>query len=533
MNLYKEIIKLILNGKEPEKAINLVSKKLKPKKFPKIVEVLLAASPSERKLLFNKLKSKPSRTSSGVAPIAVMTSPHNCPHGKCIMCPGGVNSYFGNVPQSYTGYEPATRRAIRNDYNPYLQVFNRLEQYFLLNQYPEKVELIIMGGTFLSYSKKYQENFISQCYKAMNDFSKLSYKKFIELFNLSPEKNLNQENDLIIKNKLLKKIKSTSLEKEKRINETSKIRCVALVIETRPDQCSLEQIKFMNKLGVTRVELGVQSIYPEVLKKLKRGHTLQDSIDSTERLRNNGFKITYHILLGALGSNEKKDIEMFKILFQDEKFKPDGLKIYPCMILKGTELYNLYKKKLLKPLTTEKAIKIISDIKKYIPEYCRVMRIQRDIPSTMIEEGVKKTNLRQYIKTKCRCIRCREVGHKKIIKTPKIVLKQFNYQASNSQEIFLSYEDVNNDALIGFLRLRLIKNKAHIRELHIYGNLTNLGKKGDYQHKGYGKLLLKKAEEICKQNKIKEISIISGIGVREYYKKLGYKLENNYMVKKA
>ncbi|MDD5651436.1 MAG: tRNA uridine(34) 5-carboxymethylaminomethyl modification radical SAM/GNAT enzyme Elp3 [Candidatus Nanoarchaeia archaeon] len=539
-----------------ENALKLIksrlAKKYNLKKTPSNIELLNYLSVKPKEII-----TKPTRTISGVAPIAIMTKPHKCPHikkgiGPCLMCPGGMNSYFGNVPQSYTGKEPATMRAIRNKYDPYLQVFNRLEQYTLLNQNFDKIEIIIMGGTFPSTPIKYQEEFTTYIFKALNDFSELffvkgkfnfiKFKNFFELPGNIKDKNRVKN----IHKKLLKLKKKSNLLKEQLRNEKAKIRCVALCIETRPDYCNKKEIDEMLKLGCTRVELGVQTIYDDVLTKINRGHSVKETIEATKLLRDSFLKVGYHMIPGLPYSNKEKDIEMFKELFENENFKPDALKIYPCMVLKGTKLYDLWKENKYIPLTTKNAVDLIVKIKKYIPSYCRVMRTQRDIPSYAIESGVDKTNLRQYVQeemkkqnVKCNCIRCRELKNQNVnLKNLKIIKRQYN--ASNGKEIFISAESDN--ILLGFCRLRIpsnpyrkeiSKNSAGIRELHVYGKSLELKEKNEnsVQHQGIGKQLLKEAEKLAKIKKIKKMFIISGVGVKEYYKKLGYKKDGCYMSK--
>jgi len=523
--------------------------------IPTDIRILLSADAKDRKLL-KHLITKPTRTISGVAVCAIMTKPIKCPHGKCAICPGGPGSIFGNMPQSYTGKEPAARRAIRNNFDPYLQVMNRLEQYIMTGHVPDKLELIIMGGTFPSFKKTYQDYFTKYALKAMNDFSKMffrndnlnleNFKKFFEMpGNFQDDARVKR-----IQNKLIKLKNKTTLEKEQKRNENSKIRCVGLTIETRPDFAKQKHANQMLRLGATRVELGVQTAYDNILEKIERGHTVKDSIDATKTLKNLGFKINYHMMIGLPGSGRKKDINSFKKIFSDQSFRPDMLKIYPCMVLKGTKLYELWKDKKYIPTTTEEAVGIITEIKRFVPLYVRIMRVQRDIPTYLTEAGVNKTNLRQYIekelkekKRKCNCIRCREIGHKlkkEKINLKNIKLKVLEYDASNGKEFFISYEDVKNNALIGFCRLRFpsqslrkeITGKSTlIRELHVFGSAISIGKKGDIQHAGYGKKILKKAEDISKKNKKNKIVVISGIGVRNYYRKLGYKKQGPYMVK--
>lgn len=526
---------------------NKLMKKYKPKKHPTLIEIFSHLNEKQLKKL-SYIKTKPSRTISGVSPVAIMTKPIKCPHGKCIMCPGGPKSFFGDIPQSYTGNEPATLRAIRNDYDPYLQIFNRLEQYILLGNIPDKIELIVMGGTFPSFPKKYQEEFITYSFKAINDFSelffddnKLNFRKFKEFFELPHNREDNRTIEKI-KNKILKIKRISTLEKEQKRNETSKLRCVGLTIETRPDYSKLKHCNELLRLGCTRVELGIQSVYDSTLKKIERGHSVKDSIEAMQILKDLGFKINAHYMLGLPGFNVKKEIDGLKILFENESFKPDMLKIYPCIVLRGTKLHELYKKRKYKPLTEKEAIKIISELKRNIPKYVRIMRIQRDIPEKNIEAGIKKTNLRQELNhVKCNCIRCREAGRNKKIEKNELLV--YEYKAQKSKEFFISFEDVKNNVLIGFIRLRFphkslrkeITNKtALIRELHIYSPQVEIGKKAKHeemQHKGYGKLLLKKAEEIALRNNKNKMVVISGIGVREYYYKQGYKKDGPYVSK--
>jgi len=354
---FKELIKEIEKNKiKNQYRLNIlknkISKKYKLEKIPTNIEILCHLPPNKINKFKRLLTTKPTRTISGVAVCAIMTKPMKCPHGKCIMCPGGVDSAFGSVPQSYTGKEPATRRAIRNNYDPYLQVMNRLEQYTILNQDTTKIELIVMGGTFPSFPKKYQEECITHSFKAMNDFSDLFFKKnkldfirFKEFFELPGNVHDKTREERIHKRLLSIKNKKTCLEKEQKKNEKSAVRCVGLTIETRPDYAKLKHANEMLRLGATRIELGVQTIYDDVLKTIKRGHSVSDSIEATRILKDLGFKINYHMMPGLPGVSLKKDLFALKALFDYEEFQPDMLKIYPCMVLKGTKLYDLWKKK--------------------------------------------------------------------------------------------------------------------------------------------------------------------------------------------
>jgi len=500
------------------------------------------------------IQSKPSRTISGVAPVAIMTLPMKCPHGTCIFCPGGPGSYFGDVPQSYTGHEPASMRALRNKFDPYLQVFNRLEQYALLNHNFEKCEVIIMSGTFLSAPHEYIEDFIKYTYKAFNDFSKmffvndkLQFNKFIDFFELNSDFR-NEERIKKVQEKLLNIKGGCSLEEEQLKNETAKTRVVALVIETKPDYGKQEHINEMLRLGTTRVEIGVQSLYDKVLKITNRGHTIKDTIEATRLMKDSFLKVTYHMMPGLPLSSKERDIEMFKELFSNKDYKPDSLKIYPCLVMPGTGLYGLWKLGKFDPISLEEAAEIISEAKRYIPKYCRIMRIQRDIPTKVTAAGVNRTNLRQYIKEllkekgiKCNCIRCREPRGRNV-NWDNVKILNYEYEASNGQEIFISAEDIKNDILIGFVRLRIpfkpfrkeiTENSAGIRELHVYGAATALNEEGEIQHRGLGKKLIQEAERMAKDEYgIKKLLIISGVGVKEYYYKFfGYKKDGVYVSK--
>ena len=516
-------------------------------KIPTNIEILLNAPPDK----YHKLKSlmtKPTRTLSGVAVVAIMTRPAACPHGKCTTCPGGPDSVFGDVPQSYTGKEPATRRAIRNKFDPYLQVMNRLEQYIGTGHVPEKIELIIMGGTFPARTKAYRESFVTGAFAAMNDFSRMFFPKgeldlvkFKMFFEL-PGDLYDKGRERRIEKRLLALKKKRSLEREHKKNEEAKVRCVSLVIETRPDHAKKRHALEMLRLGCTKVELGVQSVYDKALRSINRGHTVDDSVRATKVLKDLGFKVNYHMMPGLPGVSLKEDKAALNTLFSDPDFRPDMLKIYPCMVMKGTKLYEVYKKGKYKPLSTKQAARLMIDFKQKVPEYVRIMRVQRDIPTFMTEAGVDMTNLRQHIKNmmdekgiRCNCIRCREVGRRG--GKGRIGVKVLWYEASSGDEFFISAE---NDSLIGFSRMRfpadtlsesIDKDTALIRELHVYGEAASIGEKGKSQHRGWGKRLLNHAEKLAKQNGKKRIVVISGVGVRGYYRKLGYRRQGPYMVK--
>jgi len=486
--------------------------------------------------LKTKLLKKVTRTISGVTPVAVMTV-SACPHGKCLYCPRGENA-----PQSYTGKEPAALRAKQNNFDSWLQIKSRIRQYEELGHPTDKCELIVMGGTFLAQSYKYKYNFIKGCYDAFNQ-------------QVAP-----------------------NLKVAKEFNETAKHRIIGITIETRPDWCSKSHIDEMLFYGATRVELGVQTLRNDIYSKVKRGHTIEEVVKSTRLLKDSGYKICYHIMPGLLVS-PGEDVEMFKQLFSDPKFRPDMLKIYPTLVMKGTGLYKMWMKGEYKPYDVETSVEVISEIYKYIPEYVRVMRVQRDIPVQLIVAGVNKSNLRELVEKRCEknAIKIKEIRYREVglslykmggtVEEPK--LKITLYEASGGIEYFISYVDPVNDFLFGFVRLRIpyepfrpevSKDTGLIRELHVYGsevplshdvvtynpihpgsishgsvsnlNQNGLNKQGVvFQHKGIGRLLMRKAEEIAKGQGMRDIVVLSGVGVRGYYRKLGYKLKGAYMWK--
>jgi elongator complex protein 3 len=440
---------------------------------------------------------KPVRTISGVTPLTVVLKPKKCDHGTCIYCPGG-----DSVPQSYTDKSPAIMRALALGFDPYKQVKNRLKVLNIMGHPTDKIELIVLGGTFLQYDLDYQYNFIKRCFDAFNGRN------------------------------------SRSLEKAKKLNEKAKHRCVAMCIENRPDNCSEEEIERMLEFGTTRVEIGIQMPDNEIYQRINRGHTVEDVIEATERLKNAGFKVGYHVMPGLPGSNMKKDLEMFKKIFDDNRFRPDQLKIYPCQIVEGAPLAKIYRKIKYKPYTEEETKKIVSEMMKIIPEYCRVMRVIREFPKETLVKGLIRLDLRKDVERELRDrgvdvkeIRMREVGFNPEDSDLDLRLRILEYKASNGREFFIQLVNKNN-ILFGLLRLRLTRDRAMIRELHVYGQALKLGEKGKIsQHTGLGKRLMLEAEKIAREKGYDKISVISGIGVREYYRKIGYRVLGPYMVK--
>jgi len=451
----------------------------------------------------NLLKTRPIRSLSGIVNISALTKPYPCP-GKCLYCPTEKG-----IPKSYVSGEPAVERAKRLNYDPYLQVKKRIEMLESEGHPTDKVELRIVGGTWSYYPKNYQGWFVKKCFDACN-----------------------------------KKV-SKNLKEAQRLNEKVKHRIVGLSVETRPDFIALPEIKRLRKFGATLVELGVQSIYDNVLKLNLRGHEVKETILATKLLKDASFKVLYQMMLNLPGSNLKRDKEMFEELFSNSDFRPDLLKIYPCALLKEASLYKWWRDGKYRPYTEKQLINLVKKIKKQIPYYVRIQRITRDIPGTSIVAGPAKiSNLRQIIAKemkkegwRCKCIRCREVKEKYNVKE-RIYLLRESYRSSGGKEIFLSFENKKRTKLYSLLRLRITSdNNALIREIHTYGlqvpinrGLTSIISP---QHRGLGKKLLKETEKITKKEfGLNKITIISGIGARGYFKNLGYQLKNTYMVKK-
>ena len=474
--------------------------------------------------LRDKIKSisaKPVRSISGIVIVSVFTEPSPCP-GRCIYCPGGVDNPTPS-PKSYSGHEPAARRASQLNYDPYLQVTRRLDHLSRLGHPIDKVSLIVMGGTFIYLDKEYRDYFMKGVYEGI----------------------------------LGKKFPGERIEILQKRLEKSRIRLVELTFETRPDYCMEKHVDEMLYYGATRVEIGVQTLRDEILRFVRRGHDVETTRRAFRIARDAGLKIVAHMMPNLPPNPDvDRDYEDFLNLFEDPDFRPDMLKIYPTAVVKGTYLYRMWLRGEYKPYDEDKLIALLARVKKMLPPWVRIQRLQRDIPTYLVEAGYKSGNLRQlvlnYMKKRgwrCRCIRCREIGHKVMKEdidirsiNPKLVRRK--YKASDGIEIFLSFEDVERDIIIGLLRLRKPSDKAHrpevnsntmiIRELHVYGPLVPLGKKFDqaFQHRGYGARLLAEAEKISSEEfDARKILIISGIGVREYYRRFGYRLEGPYMAK--
>jgi elongator complex protein 3 len=444
---------------------------------------------------------KASRTISGVTPVAVMAKPFPCP-GKCVYCPTSPEA-----PKSYTVESPAVLRARSCGFDARKQVEIRLRTLAEMGHVQDKVELIVMGGTFLCYPQDYQYNFIKDCYDALNDAS------------------------------------SVSLEEARKLNESAGHRCVGLCIETRPDFCGEEEIRSMLDFGATRVELGVQTLDDGIHDLTGRGHGVDEVVAATRLLRDYGFKVYYHWMPGLPGSTPEHDLELSKQLFADKRFRPDGLKLYPTLVVRGSELENWYRDDRYRPYDDAVMIDLLIAIKTIVPKYVRIPRLMRDIPGKFIVAGSKDLALRGTIRKKmeltgvrCNCIRCREYGHrlKDGYAMGEPYLTRMDYETLGGREVFLSYED-ENDTLFGLLRLRINQGKAVVRELHVFGPEVPLGGKSEQaaQHRGLGESLLREAERITAEEfRLDKLSVLSGVGARHYYRLLGYALEGVYMIRR-
>jgi elongator complex protein 3 len=520
----REIIENLIRTPSPSRDyINRVKMQVAAKyqlgKVPSNSEVIRLLKTEEKSKLLPLLRRKATRTISGVTVVAVMTKPYPCPQPEpCAYCPGGPP--FG-VPQSYTGFEPAAMRGLQNEFDPYLQVKSRIEQLQAIGHNVDKIELIVMGGTFPATPLDYQTWFIQRCLDAITVRE------------------------------------SASLKEAKKNAETSRTRNVGITVETRPDWAKESHVDHMLSMGVTRVEVGVQNPSDEIYRLVGRTHTVRDVIEATRIMKDAGLKVVYHLMPGLPGSNPKKDLEAFGDVFTNSVFKPDMIKIYPCLVLKDTKAYKWYRQKEYEPYTNETASDLIVEVKKIIPRWIRVMRVQRDIPAPLIVAGVKRSNLRQLVQLKlkeqgvrCRCIRCREVGHRvlkdRVKANPeKVQVLTAKYHASEGEEIFISAEDQENDLLIGYLRLRIPSKEAHrpeikatscsmVRELHVYGPVVPVGKHltRAWQHKGYGGILLSEAERISAEDyDLKKVLVMSALGTRQYYMRFGYEYDGVYVSK--
>lgn len=542
-----------------------------PYQFPTVIELwkeyraLVADKEIEvQPDLERVLRVKDVRTDSGVAPITVLTKPYPCP-GKCVYCPTEAR-----MPKSYISSEPAAARALSLKFDPYDQVVNRVQTLERNGHEAKKVELIIKGGTWSSYRWDYRQWFIQRCYEAANDLG-------TSLAHTREDGNLQTKWIPDVGTASSERTESTtpeSLSAAQKENELAAYRIIGLTIETRPDWVNAEEIIRLRELGCTRVELGVQTLQDDVLELTQRGHTIEATIRATALLKQAGFKTDFHILPGQPGSTPEKDLEDFATLFSDARYRPDMIKLYPCVVLPTAELHEWTKRGDFTPLEGDTLKELLIKMLQLVPRYCRVSRLIRDFPEEDISYGNKVTNLRETLETEmtrrgiaCHCLRCREVGHVKDIDPSTVTPQLFEewYDNAGGREVFLSMEDPERRAVFAFLRLRLpnasddvrsqepyahdakflkeslaidaafpsLDGTAFVRELHTYGTALDLrqSRSDAAQHKGYGRQLMVRAEAIAQKEGYKNLAVISGIGVREYYRGLGYSETESYMTK--
>ncbi|KJE95219.1 elongator complex protein 3 [Capsaspora owczarzaki ATCC 30864] len=490
---------------------------------PKLVDIIAAIPASHRKQLLPVLRAKPIRTASGIAVVAVMCKPHRCPHiamtgNVCTYCPGGPDSDFEYSTQSYTGYEPTSMRAIRARYNPYLQTRHRVDQLKRLGHSVDKVEFIVMGGTFMSLDPEYRDYFIRNLHDALSGHT------------------------------------SNDVDEAVRYSERSNTKCIGITIETRPDYCLKPHISSMLSYGCTRLEIGVQSVYEDVARDTNRGHTVRAVCECFQLGKDSGYKVVTHMMPDLPNVGLERDLEGFVEFFENPAFRPDGLKLYPTLVIRGTGLYELWKTGRYRSYPPSVLVDLIAKVMALVPPWTRIYRVQRDIPMPLVSSGVEHGNLRELalermrdLGSECRDVRTREVGIQEIhnkVRPYQIELIRRDYVANGGWETFLSYEDPEQDILIGLLRLRKcseatfrpeLKDRCSIvRELHVYGSVVPVHSRDPtkFQHQGFGMLLMEEAARIAREEhgSIK-LAVISGVGTRDYYRKLGYELDGPYMSK--
>ncbi|GFU91570.1 elongator complex protein 3 [Trichonephila clavipes] len=524
-----EIVQELIKAHKSNTSVNLnrvkceISSKYGLESQPKLVDIIAAVPADYKKILLPKLKAKPVRTASGIAVVAVMCKPHRCPHinmtgNVCVYCPGGPDSDFEYSTQSYTGYEPTSMRAIRARYDPFLQTRHRLEQLKQLGHDVDKVEFIVMGGTFMSLPDDYRDYFIRNLHDALSGHT------------------------------------STCVDEAVKYSERSKTKCIGITIETRPDYCLKRHLSDMLKYGCTRLEIGVQSVYEDVARDTNRGHTVKAVCETFQLAKDCGFKVVVHMMPDLPNVDYERDVDQFVQFFEDPAFRADGLKIYPTLVIRGTGLYELWKTGRYKSYPPSVLIDLIAKILSLVPPWTRVYRVQRDIPMPLVSSGVEHGNLRELalarmkdLGLQCRDVRTREVGIQEIhnkVRPYEIQLIRRDYVANGGWETFLSYEDPEQDILVGLLRLRKCSDDTFrpelkagvsiVRELHVYGSVVPVNARDPtkFQHQGFGTLLMEEAERIAlEEHGANKIAVISGVGTRNYYRKLGYELEGPYMCK--
>ncbi len=478
--------------------------------LPSNVDWVEQLDAEERARYTSVIRRKPSRTLSGVAIVAVMTAPARCPHGRCTYCPGGVEN---NSPQSYTGEEPSALRGAQFQYDSRAITENRIQTLEAIGHATSKVEVIVMGGTFPARPRPYQSMVFQGIFEGLNG------------------------------------VRASTLAEAQLQNESSLHRCVSLTVETRPDWCDGRILPFLLDAGVTRVEIGVECLRPEVLHAVGRAHGVLDVEVATREARDRGLKVCYHLMLGLPGMDPAKDRADFARIFEDPAFRPDMIKIYPTLVLPGTALYDDWKAGRYAPYDLDTASQVLADVKRKLPPWVRVQRIQRDIPARLIAAGVRTSNIRQVALRRlasqgesCRCLRCREVGRRDSPAPESFALTETSYPASEGRELFLAWEEPDSDTVAGFLRLRFPSDGTVggltapvIRELKVLGTEVAVGEtaaaRGAYQHRGFGRLLVERAIEHSRSDGFDRIHVLSAVGTRAYYQRWGFVSDGAHMTK--
>lgn len=478
--------------------------------FPSNVDWIEALPPEDRSRYAGSVRRKPSRTLSGVAIVAVMTAPARCPHGRCTYCPGGPEN---GSPQSYTGEEPSALRGAQFHWDARAIARHRIETLESIGHPTSKVEVIVMGGTFPARPRGYQEEVLRGIYDGLNG---------------TP---------------------SASLSDAQAQNEVADHRVVGLTVETRPDWCDDRVLPFLLEAGVTRVEVGVECLHDDVLEAVGRAHSSSDVGRATREARDRGLKVCYHLMLGLPGMDPESDLSDFERLWADPAYRPDLLKVYPTLVLPGTPLYEDWKSGRYEPYDTATAAELIARMKRRLPPWVRIQRIQRDIPARLIAAGVRSSNLREKALDRlrsegahCRCLRCREAGRRSTPPVDAFELTETEYGAAGGRERFYAWEDPVTDTVAGFLRLRFPSEETPggldapvIRELKVVGSEVPIGREGsrpnEYQHRGFGRGLLAVAEEQVRREGFSRVYVTSAVGTREYYRRLGYERSGTHMAK--
>ena len=533
--IVSRLVQLVTDDPSAAVDLNLLKKhacrKYGLKSSPKLVDILAAVPARHRAMLLPRLQAKPIRSASGIAVVAVMSKPHRCPHiattgNICVYCPGGPDSDFEYSTQSYTGYEPTSMRAIRARYDPYVQARRRIDQLRRLGHPTDKVEYILMGGTFMSLPESYRSHFVAALHDALS--GSVSGGRVADAVRAS--------------------------------EESMGSRCIGMTIETRPDYCQPVHLRSMLEYGCTRLEVGVQSTYEDVARDTNRGHTVAAVRDCFVGAKDAGFKVVAHMMPDLPNVGMERDLESFVEFFENPGFRSDGLKLYPTLVIRGTGLYELWRTGRYRNYEPHRLVDLVARVLAMVPPWTRVYRIQRDIPMPLVTSGVEKGNLRELalarmgeLGLKCRDVRTREIGIQSVHGNVReedlqVELVRRDYVANGGWETFLAYEDPRQDVLLALLRLRKVARKLKpcpelhgrcsiVRELHVYGSAVAVSARerggSKSQHQGYGTLLMQEAERIAhEEHKSTKLAVISGVGTRHYYRKLGYDNDGPYMSKR-